>query len=108
MKMGAEIITCPNAWCIPINSTFYDFELKKREMKAFAITRAVENLSYFVGSSFAGNIGSGLKSSADSIIVSPTGEILAKCDNNPCAIYSKIDMEILHNLRKVFPVKEID
>lgn len=108
MKMGAEIIACPNAWCLSKNSTNYDFELKKREIKSFAITRAVENLCYFAGSSFIGNLGSGLNSCANSVIVSPVGEILAIGEDRPAAIYSKIDMRLLRNLRKEFPVDKID
>lgn len=108
MKMGAEIIACPNAWCLPQKSTNYDFELKKREMKAFSITRAVENLCYFAGASFIGSLGSGLNSCANSIIVSPVGEILAIGEDKPAAIYSKIDMDFLRNLRKEFPINKID
>ena len=108
MKMGAEIIVCPNAWCLPMNSANYEFELKKREMKAFSITRAVENLCYFAASSFKGNLGSGLKSCSNSIIVSPVGEILAIGDENTSSIYTTADTELLRNLRKEFPVDKID
>lgn len=108
MKMGAEIIVCPNAWCLPMNSANYEFELKKREMKAFSITRAVENLCYFAASSFKGNLGSGLKSCSNSIIVSPAGEILAIGDENTSSIYTTADTELLRNLRKEFPVDKID
>lgn len=108
MKMGAEIIACPNAWCLPKNSTDYDFKLKKEEMKAFSITRAVENLCYFAGSSIVGNLGSGLKSCTSSIIVSPIGEVLAIGEDKATTVYSKIDMEFLRNLRKEFPVNQID
>lgn len=77
-------------------------------MKAFSITRAVENLCYFAGASFIGSLGSGLNSCANSIIVSPVGEILAIGEDKPAAIYSKIDMDFLRNLRKEFPINKID
>lgn len=108
MKMGAEIMLCPNAWCVPSNISKEALNIKKQEMRAFAISRASENLVYFIGSSMNGKLGSGLISCAESVIVSPDAEILAVAQDKNDAIYSEIDLDLVRNYKKTFPVYKID
>ncbi len=108
VKSGAEIIVCPNAWCCPIKSDDKLLQIKKNEMKSFAVARAAENLVYFVGSSFSGKLGSGLISCADSIIVSPEGEILKTATDKKEAIYAKINLDIVQHFKKEFPLQKRD
>lgn len=101
-KNGAEILVCPNAWCIPANSTEKAVKIKQEEIKAFAVARASENLCYFIGSSFCKKIGSGLISCANSIIVSPEGEVLSLSNGEECAIYSEINLDAVRKYRKEY------
>ena len=43
-----------------------------------------------------------------SMIISPEGEILANANSEECAIYSKIDLEIVREYKKTYPIAEID
>lgn len=108
IKMGAEIIVCPNAWCIPMNFDDKISQIKTKEMEAFSISRASENLVYFVTSSLQGKLGSGLKSCSNSMIVSPYGEVLAVAKEKNQAIFSQIDLSLVRKLKKEFPVYKID
>ncbi len=108
IKMGAEVIVCPNAWCLPINFDDKISLIKTKEMESFSISRASENLVYFITSSIQGKLGSGLKSCSNSFIVSPYGEILAKSSKTNEAIYSQIDLALVRKLKNEFPVYKID
>ncbi len=66
--------------------------------------RAIENQCYIVACNRCGS-GGGLDYSGDSMIVSPDGSCLARCDNSEMNIYADIDIENVHNLRHSFPVK---
>ena len=107
IKAGAEIIVCPNAWCIPKKMND-ELTLKQEEIKAFTIARASENLVYFITSSLSGSIGSGLLGAGYSSIVSPRAEILAEANELNQAIYSEIDLSTVRKFKKEFPVYKID
>lgn len=108
IKMGAEIIVCPNAWCTPSNFPDSIRNIKTNEMLSFAISRASENLVYFVTSSLYGKLGSGLVSSGKTTIVSPFGEVLNEAKGDKTAIYQEIDLSVVRKLKTEFPVYKLD
>ena len=108
IKSGAEVIVCPNAWCVPIKLQNEIMSLKQEEMKAFIIARASENLVYFMSSSLSGSLGSGLKGAGFSSIVSPRAEIMAEAKELNEALYAEIDLSLVRKFKKEFPVYKID
>jgi omega-amidase len=64
--------------------------------------RAIENLAYVVGVNRAGS-DPFLSYPGASLIVGPTGEVLAQAGAEPCAIQAELDREALRQWRRDFP-----
>ncbi len=102
MQKGAEIIVSPSAWAF-LKSINGQKELNSRIFRCLSITRANENLVYFVTSNQCGNAGI-LGSTGDSMIISPNAEILADAKDSECAIYANIDLELVRTLKNTTPM----
>lgn len=110
VKNGAEILVCPTAWCIP-DEKFDNLSNLKYEQdiwESLNKIRAYDNLVYMASSNQIGKSNEWLSNIGGSMIISPEGEILANANSEECAIYSKIDLEIVREYKKTYPIAEID
>lgn len=93
VSRGAEIMVVCAAWPAARRSTW---ELLLR-------ARAVENQAFVVGCAAAGD-DSGVVLGGGSMVVDPSGQILASGGDAPETIQAELDMEALRSLRSSFPV----
>ena len=110
VKMGAEILVCPTAWCIP-NSKYENFVILKHEQDVWESLnkiRAYDNLVYVLSCNQVGKANERVSNIGHSMIVSPEGEVLANAKNEECAIYSQIDLEKIRQYKKEYPIASID
>ena len=108
IKMGAEIIVAPAAWCNLNSASEQDkanFALTWRSMN---ICRAAESLVYFVSSDQTGKIDNFLYAAGNSMIVSPFGVVEADAGTDESAIHSEINLETVRELKATAPVYNID
>lgn len=84
---NAEILTCSSAW-----------PLQRKDQKMILVrARAVENQAFFVEASA---VGDGL--SGNSLVISPTGEVIAQGNESEELIKVEIDLNQLTDLRENF------
>ena len=108
IQMGAEIIVCPTAWAFLNSLPDKEKQVTKKLWQSLNVARAAENLVYFISADLCGKIDSFLSASGNSMIVSPFGEILENAQEEEKAIYQTIDLEIVRELKKSYPVVEIE
>ena len=89
---GAEIVTLGANWP----------QARQAHWRALLIARAIENQAYVVG---ANRVGADphLRYAGGSIIVSPTGEILAEADSEPVVLRADLNLTALRQWREQFP-----
>lgn len=104
LQKGAEIIVCPTAWC----ALHEQKELLTSNWKAFNAARACENLVYIMSSNGTGSINNMITNTGNSMIVSPLGEVLANAKEDECGIFADVDLNLVRELKKSYPVAEID
>lgn len=105
VKMGAELLVIPTAWCMPNNA---DFDYARDIWTAMNRTRAYDNLVYTVLSDLVGKSNERISCIGYSMVISPEGKILANAKDKECAIYADINLEIVRKLKKEYPIADID
>jgi len=70
--------------------------------RAMLISRAIENQCFVLASNRTG-VDPSLDYEGGSMIIAPTGEILAECDADPSVIEADLDLESLRAWRREFP-----
>ena len=108
IKMGAQIIVSPSAWCIPSKSNEEDIADFINCWRALNIARASENLVYFVSSNLVGTSNPFLYSIGNSMVVNPIGKVLANAQNTENLILQTLDMSFVRKLKKEYPIYKID
>ncbi len=108
IKMGAEIIVSPSAWCTLSKTNEQEVADFINCWRAFNITRAAENLVYFVTSNLIGTSNPFLYSIGNSMITNPAGKILANAQNTENALFESLDMSIVRKLKREYPVYNLD
>ena len=108
IKMGAEIIVSPSAWIKLKSLSTKEKENAALCWKSLNITRATENLVYFVTSNLAGNINSSLYSVGNSMITNPLGVVESMQGNEENADFREIDLKLVRELKQTVPVAFID
>ena len=108
IKMGAEIIVSPSAWCNLTSTPEDEMSDFINAWRSFNITRACENLVYFITSNQVGLSYSFLYSIGNSMAVSPLGKILHNLQNAQCAKICELDMTQVRKLKKDYPIYNID
>lgn len=109
-KLGADIIVLPAAWAIP-NEIYNNPETLKYAQEmwiAMNRTRAYDNMVYLVVSNQTKKSNDQFSCLGNSLIISPTAEIIANSKDSECAIYSDIDLSTITYLKQVLPITEID
>ncbi|MCD8024868.1 MAG: hypothetical protein LUE64_04980 [Candidatus Gastranaerophilales bacterium] len=76
---------------------------RKAQYGSMAISRAIENQSYFLALSQTGEIKNGVYNAGNSLMVSPMGEIIQKLDEKENALCVQIDTDEVEKVRKTFP-----
>ncbi len=110
-KMGAEIIVLPTAWIVP--PEIYDDEesLKYAQEMWIAMnrTRAYDNMVYVVSSNQTGKISPEIGGAiGNSVVISPTAQVLANAKDKQCAVYADIDLKAVNYLKSIYPIASID
>lgn len=108
LQMGAEIMVCPTAWAYLNSQSDIEKETAKKVWQSLNIARAAENLVYFISADMCGKVDSFLSASGHSMIVSPLGTVLQDAGDEEKAIYSEIDLNLVRELKKSYPVVEIE
>jgi len=107
IKSGAEIIVSPSAWSTLISDSDKDKQIFVETWRALNITRAVENLIYFVTSNLVGKTNPYICSCGNSMIINPFGKVLNAFEEEG-GIYSLVDLEIVRELKKTVPIPLLD
>ncbi len=78
---------------------------KRRRMhwRQLLIARAIENQAYVIGVNRVGTDGNGVDYSGDSLVISPTGELLVDCRDQSGLFSAELDAEALQSYREKFP-----
>ena len=63
---------------------------------------------YTVSCNQIGKINDRIAAIGSSVIVAPTGEIIAKADNKPCTLYAQLDLNVVKHWKSVYPISSID
>lgn len=89
---GAEVYTIGASWPAA----------RQAHWRALLIARAIENQAYVVAVNRCGE-DPFIKYAGGSIIISPQGEVLTECDDQPGVLHAELDMPGLHGWREKFP-----
>ena len=108
IKMGAEIIVSPSAWCNLASISKEEMMDFINTWRAFNIARGAENLVYFITSNLVGKTYPNLYSIGNSMVINPLGKILANAQNKECAVFQKLDLALVRKLKRQYPVYNID
>lgn len=110
VQKGAELIVLPTAWIVPaeIYNSPADLEYAKEMWIALNRTRAFDNMIYTVTSNQTGKINDNIGALGTSMIISPTGQVLAQADTDQCAFIADIDLSIVKYLKSIYPIALID
>jgi len=107
LQMGAEIMVCPTAMASPADAAQKEKAATIAVWRALNIARAAENLVYFISSDICGEAGI-YQASGHSMIVSPYGEVLQDAQDKEQAVFAQIDIDEVRELKKSYPVVEIE
>jgi len=94
-SQNAEILIIPSAFTATTGRAHWEPLLK---------SRAIENLCYVVASAQGGYHVNGRETHGHSMIIDPWGTILDKLSNGSGFVVSEIDLNMIKNIRKTFPV----
>jgi nitrilase len=96
-RRGAQILLVPSAFTVPTGKAHWEVLLR---------ARAIENFCYVVAPAQTGTHGHGRKTFGNSLIIAPTGDILAQLESGEGVITAEIDLELVANERQKIPVLE--
>ena len=109
-KKGAEIIVLPTAWIVPNEIYENKTSLKTAEEMWIAMnrTRAFDNLVYIISCNQTGKCNNNVSGIGNSMIISPTTEILSNAKNEQGGFYSDIDLNTVKLYKTIYPIADID
>jgi nitrilase len=88
-RQGAEILVIPSAFTLPTGRAHWEILVR---------ARAIENFAYVIAAAQVGVHGQGRKTYGHSMIVAPTGEIIATQPADPGVITAEINLAL--NLKR--------
>lgn len=106
-QSGAEIIVSPSAFSYPASLSDEGKTAFVNTWRALNVTRATENLVYFISSNLFGKSYPYLYSIGNSMITDPWGRVLADAKEEETAIYADISLAAGKEIRKVYPACHI-
>lgn len=109
-KKGADIIVLPTAWLVPkeLYESESDLKVAKEMWQSMNKIRAFDNMVYFVVSNQTKDISDSMCGIGNSMVISPSGQIMGMLDDKEGAFYTNIDMEVLKMYRQLFPIAKLD
>lgn len=110
MKKGVQIIAMPTAWLVP-NEIYNNEENRKYAQEMFVSmcrTRAYDNALFMIVSNQTKQISDAFSGIGNSMIISPTAQVLANAEDRECVIYANIDINEAKYMKQLFPVDKID
>ncbi len=108
IKSGAEIIASPSA--MPVLSAFSE-KVKSDFIKTWQgmnMTRAAETLTYFITSNLVGPADKTLYCIGNSMITDPLGAVVAGADTYESGIYGEIDLSVVRDFKRLYPIYDMD
>ena len=108
IKQGAEIIVSPSAWC---TLSAFSEKVKSDFIKTWQgmnMCRAAETLTYFITANLVGLADKNLYVIGNSMICDPLGAIVAGADTYESGVYGEIDLSVVRDFKKLYPVAEMD
>lgn len=108
IQKGAEIIVSPSAW-----STLSAFSEKVKSdfiktWQSMNICRAAETLTYFITANLVGKAENNVISVGNSMICDPLGTVVAGCDTYESGVFAEIDLSIVRDFKRLYPVSEME
>lgn len=88
---GAELFVVPSAFTVPTGIAHWEVLLR---------ARAIENYAYLIAAAQVGTHGQGRKTYGHSMIIDPTGKIIASLESEPGFLLAEIDSELIALQRK--------
>ncbi|MBR6099120.1 carbon-nitrogen hydrolase family protein [bacterium] len=108
IQQGAEIIASPSGWC---TLSAFSEKVKSDFVKTWQgmnMCRATETLTYFVTANQVGLADKELCCVGNSMITDPIGAIVAGADTYESGVYGEIDLGIVRDFKKLYPVAEME
>ncbi len=93
-QAGAKIIAVPSAFTVQTGKAHWHLLLR---------ARAVENGCYVLAAAQAGRHENGRETFGHSLIVSPTGEVIAEAGIEPCVVSAHLDLSVVDDFRRRLP-----
>ncbi len=110
MKKGVQIIAMPTAWLVP-NEIYENEESKKYAQEMFVSmcrTRAYDNALFMIVCNQTKQISDAYCGIGNSMIISPTSQVIANAGDKEGAIYADIDINETKYMKQLFPIDKID
>ncbi len=108
IKQGAEIIVSPSAWCT-LNALSEKSKLDfVKTWQGMNMCRAAETLTYFVTANLVGTADKNLVCIGNSMICDPLGAAVAGADTYESGVYAEIDLSVVRDFKKLYPVAEME
>lgn len=108
IQNGAEIIASPSAWC---TLSAFSEKIKSDFVKTWQgmnMCRAAETLTYFITADLVGLADKNLYAVGNSMICDPLGTVVSGADTYESGVYGEIDLSIVRDFKKLYPVAEMD
>ena len=107
IQQGAEIIASPSAW---VTLSAFSEKVKSDFTKTWQgmnMCRASETLTYFVTSNQVGLADKNLYCIGNSMICDPMGAVVAGADTYESGVYAEIDLSVVRDFKKLYPIAEM-
>lgn len=98
-KAGANIITVPAAFTASTGKLHWHVLLR---------ARAIETGCFIIAPAQCGEHDGGRRTYGHSLIVAPTGEIIAEAGDEPCVIMAELDLDKVTETRRMLPCLQHD
>ena len=72
------------------------------------ICRAAETLTYFITANLVGKAENNVISVGNSMICDPLGTVVAGCDTYESGVFAEIDLSIVRDFKRLYPVSEME
>ena len=110
VRKGAQIIVMPTAWLV--QREIYDDEklldYAQDMFTAMCRTRAFDNMVYLIVSNQTKECGKSWRAIGNSMIISPTAEVLAEAGLKEGALYAEVEIDAVEYLKSIYPIVSID
>ena len=96
LQQNVSLISVPSA---------FTYSTGKQHWEILLRARAIETQCYVLAANQCGDHGANRRTWGHSMVVSPTGEVLASCADTPGICYATLDTSKLESVRSAMPLK---